>query len=83
MQEVLAVRLSAGYNSPMNDKQPVKGLVIGGFLNQVAGEVRQVTWPTREKAIRLTIMVIIATVIVGVYLGILDSLFTYAMALII
>jgi preprotein translocase SecE subunit len=81
---VLALSVLKGYNSQMNDThQTPKGLVIGGFLNEVAGELRHVTWPTREKAINLTIMVIIATVIVGAYLGILDYLFTYAMGLII
>jgi preprotein translocase SecE subunit len=84
MQEVLALSLSTGYNSRMSDNQKSpKGLVIGGFLNQVANEVRQVTWPTRQKATNLTIMVIFATVLVGVYLGVLDYLFTYAMGLII
>ncbi len=42
------------------------------FVGEIVGELRKVVWPTRREAIRLTIMVLIVTVIVGIVLGTLD-----------
>lgn len=81
---MLALSLPKGYNSPMaNDKPLKKGNIIAGFFSEVRDELRQVTWPTRQQTLRLTLMVVIATVVVGVYLGVLDYVFTYTMGLII
>jgi len=38
-------------------------------------ELRKVVWPTREQAINLTVLVIVASVAVGVILGGADLLF--------
>ena len=43
-----------------------------GFLNDVVSELRKVVWPTREESTRLTIMVFIVAVAVGVTLSIID-----------
>ena len=37
-------------------------------------ELKKVTWPTREKTIRLTIIVIMISLIIGLYIGIIDVL---------
>ena len=42
------------------------------FVGEIVGELRKVVWPTRREAIRLTIMVLIVCVIVGIILGSLD-----------
>lgn len=42
------------------------------FIKSVRSELLQVTWPTRQETIRLTAVVIIISVFVGVYLGIAD-----------
>jgi preprotein translocase subunit SecE len=42
------------------------------FIGDIIGELRKVTWPTREEAIRLTIMVLIVCAVVGVILAVLD-----------
>lgn len=46
------------------------------FLNEVRTELSKVTWPTRAETIRLTIIVVIISIVVGIYLGGLDLLFT-------
>ncbi len=46
------------------------------FVGDVIGELRRVTWPTREETIRLTVMVIIVSAIVGLFLGAVDLVFT-------
>ena len=44
----------------------------GRFFGEVLGELRRVTWPTREETMRLTMMVIAVSVAVGLFLGIID-----------
>jgi len=46
------------------------------FLGQVKTELYNVTWPTRKQVIRLTLIVIAISLLVGVYLGVVDYLFT-------
>ncbi len=46
-----------------------------GFLRQVRGEITKVTFPPREDVIRLTLLVIIISIAVGIYLGALDFLY--------
>lgn len=43
-----------------------------GFIGNIIGELRKVTWPTRQEAIRLTIMVLIVCAVIGVILALLD-----------
>ena len=42
------------------------------FMGDIVGELRKVTWPTRQEAIRLTVMVLIVCAVVGVILALLD-----------
>ena len=50
-----------------------------GFLRQVRGEITKVTFPAREDVIRLTVLVIVISIVVGIYLGALDFLFLQAL----
>lgn len=42
------------------------------FFKETIAELRKVTWPTRREATRLTILVIIISVVVGLALGAVD-----------
>ncbi len=53
------------------------------FLRETRDELRKVTWPTQQEVIRLTLLVIFVSVLVGLYIGGLDLLFTKLTALII
>lgn len=44
------------------------------FLKEVASELKKVTWPTREETIKLTIVVIVISAVVGMFIGGLDIL---------
>lgn len=46
------------------------------FLSETRSELKKVTWPTRQEVIRLTGVVIAVSVIVGVFIGGLDFVFT-------
>lgn len=51
------------------------------FFNEVLAELKKVTWPTREETVKLTAVVIAISVIVGAFIGGLDSLFVKATTL--
>jgi len=53
------------------------------FLRQTYDELKQVVWPTRKEIFRLTSIVIIISVIMGLYIGGLDWVFTQAIQLVL
>ncbi len=57
------------------------GTGIRRWFNESVGELRKVTWPTRKEATNLTVVVLIVTVIMSIYLGALDFIFSKAIAL--
>ncbi len=46
-------------------------------LRETRSELRQVVWPTREETIRLTVLVIAVSVVIGLLLFIGDTIFTF------
>lgn len=46
------------------------------FLREVNSELRKVTWPTREELIGSTWVTIIVSLIVAIFIGIVDRTFT-------
>jgi preprotein translocase subunit SecE len=46
------------------------------FLSETRAELRKVTWPTRDELIESTKIVIIATVVVTIFIGIIDQILT-------
>ena len=44
------------------------------FATDVIDELKKVTWPTKAETIRLTTIVIIVSLIIGLYVGIIDIL---------
>ena len=59
----------------MNKNPQIKSPVGAGFLTDVRSELKNVTWPTRKQSIRLTVTVIAISLIVGLYIGIIDVIF--------
>ncbi len=67
--------------------EPVAGAEVGPsvgrggpvqFLRECVLELRRVNWPGREEITNATAVVLIASVVVGLYLYALDSVFTQA-----
>lgn len=50
------------------------------YLNEVRFELSKVTWPGREQTIKMTLLVIIISVIIGAFLGSLDFILTKIVA---
>ena len=47
---------------------------IQRYFSETAGELRKVSWPTRQEAVQLTILVLIVMVFMGAFLGLMDLL---------
>ncbi|GIW64794.1 MAG: hypothetical protein KatS3mg092_0727 [Patescibacteria group bacterium] len=48
--------------------------ITPNIFNGVLDELKKVSWPSRQETIRLTMIVIIVSLIIGVYVGIIDIL---------
>lgn len=57
------------------NKNPANTRIAGDVID----ELKKVTWPTRQETIRLTAIVIGISLIIGLYIGIID--FSLAKAL--
>ncbi|MFN4212544.1 MAG: preprotein translocase subunit SecE [Microgenomates group bacterium] len=45
-----------------------------GLAGEIIDELKKVTWPTKKETIRLTAVVVIVSLIIGIYVGIIDIL---------
>ena len=60
-------------------KKPMLPDFSGGpatFIKEVRTELNKVIWPTRDEVIKLTIVVIIISAAIGIYIGGLDVIMT-------
>ena len=57
-----------------------QGLI--GFGREARMEVRKVVWPTRQETVQTTFMVIVAVIIIGIFLWLIDMLLSQAIQLI-
>lgn len=53
------------------------------YLRETRAELRKVTWPTPDEARNLTVIVLIVTVAMSLFLGLLDVIFSGLIGLII
>jgi len=52
------------------------------FIRESLGELKKVNWPTRDETVKLTVVVIAISVIVGLFIGGTDMLFLRIQSLI-
>ena len=45
------------------------------YLQESWAELKKVAWPTRETVVRLTLLVVAVSVVIGVYIYVLDRIF--------
>ena len=55
----------------------------GGFIGEVISELRKVVWPSQEEATRLTVMVLVISISIGITLGVIDFGFSNLIQLIL
>jgi len=54
---------------------------IVNYLKEVRVELTKVTWPTRKEATYLTVIILVASLATGLYIGGLDLAFTSLLGL--
>ena len=55
---------------------------LSTYIKESVAEMKKVTWPTKKETIRLTSIVIIISLIIGLYIGIIDVLLTKGLELV-
>ena len=74
----------ADSNSNKNDKPVVKKPnKIQKWWNETIGELRKVTWPTKEEAIKMTKIVIVVVLATAIFLGVVDFVFSRLVGLLL
>lgn len=53
-----------------------KILANQNFVTNIVEELKKVSWPNKNNTIRLTLIVISISLIIGIYIGIIDILLT-------
>ena len=56
---------------------------IRTYFNEVFSELRKVSWPTREQVRNLTVLVFAISLVVGIYISILDAFFQNVIAFLV
>jgi len=51
-------------------------MALGQYLKDTQAELRHVAWPTRSQTIIYTVMVALVSILVAIYLGFFDYIFT-------
>lgn len=46
------------------------------FLEETRNELKQVSWPTQAEVVRLTMLILVISIIVGLFIGGIDFLLT-------
>jgi len=60
-------------------KQPVaKKKSRFGFVGETIAELKKVVWPTRRETVYLTMLVLVVSIAVGAFLGVIDFGFSFA-----
>ena len=70
---VVAIMISSTTNIGQN---------LIGFGREARMEVRKVVWPTRQETVQTTFMVLVAVIIIGIFLWLIDMLLAQAIQMI-
>ena len=70
---IVAIAISATTNLGQN---------LIGFGREARMEVRKVVWPTRQETLQTTFMVMVAVIIIGIFLWLIDMVLAQAIQLV-
>lgn len=65
-------------SAPITTPRSENAIVV--YFKETRAELRKVTWPTREETRTLTTIIVIVTVAMAIFLGLLDYLFQSVVA---
>ena len=80
LYRVLGVVFAAGVAVAIS-ATTVLGQNLIGFGREARMEVRKVVWPSRQETVQTTFMVIVAVIIIGIFLWLIDMLLAEAIQL--
>jgi preprotein translocase subunit SecE len=80
LYRVLGVVFAAGVAIAIS-ATTVLGQNLIGFGREARMEVRKVVWPSRQETVQTTFMVIVAVIIIGIFLWLIDMLLAEAIQL--
>ena len=61
----------------------MKQTIASTIFKGITDELKKVEWPKRQEALHLTLVVVILSLLIGVYIGVLDFGFTKLLTLLI
>ena len=64
-------------SNPIVRQAAGRGTSRFGFIGSIIAELKKVNWPTRQETVKLTLMVLIVAITVGIVLGAIDYGFTF------
>lgn len=53
------------------------------FLQEARAELQKVSWPTRDQVWESTMVVVVSVVVISLFLGLVDIVFSWAIGLVI
>jgi preprotein translocase subunit SecE len=56
---------------------------VSRYFRETLAELRKVSWPTRQEAIQLTLIVVVVVAVTSAFLGLLDYAFSKAIGALI
>ncbi len=48
------------------------------YLKETAAELRKMSWPTRQELIGSTVVVVVVSLVIAIFIGIVDRILVYA-----
>jgi len=69
--------------SMLESETKIKSVSPLGFVNESIAELKKVVWPTRQKIVKLTLVVLGVSIATGLLIGSIDYLFTNLFGLIL
>ena len=81
LYRVLGVVFAAGLAIAIS-ATTMLGQNLIGFGREARMEVRKVVWPSRQETVQTTFMVIVAVIIIGIFLWLIDMLLAEAIQLV-
>ena len=70
--------IRTGARRPQQGRESAGSLLRPQWAIDIVGELRKVTWPTREDTWYLTVVVLVVSIAFGVFLGGIDMFFNWA-----
>ncbi|QAA77074.1 MAG: hypothetical protein BIP78_1308 [Candidatus Bipolaricaulis sibiricus] len=56
---------------------------VRSYLTSVRTEISRVSWPSRKEVVSLTVLIILLSVVLGIYLGLADLIVTQVLRLLL